>query len=31
VAEVAAMFSFTNRLANATGIRPNPEYQGMGR
>ncbi|GAA6756398.1 peroxidase-related enzyme [Thermus thalpophilus] len=25
-AEVAAMFNFTNRLLNALGIRPNPEY-----
>jgi uncharacterized peroxidase-related enzyme len=31
VAEIAAMFNFTNRLANATGIRPNPEYNDMGR
>jgi uncharacterized peroxidase-related enzyme len=31
IAQVAAMFNFTNRLANATGIRPNPEYHGMGR
>lgn len=31
VAEVAAMFNFTNRLANATGIRPNREYHAMGR
>lgn len=25
-AEVAAMFNFTNRLLNALGFRPNPEY-----
>ncbi|TFU15324.1 peroxidase-related enzyme [Thermus tengchongensis] len=25
-AEVAAMFNFTNRLLNALGIKPNPEY-----
>jgi uncharacterized peroxidase-related enzyme len=31
VAEIAAMFNFTNRLANATGIRPNEEYHDMGR
>lgn len=31
VAEVAAMFNFTNRLASATGLRPNVEYEGMGR
>ncbi len=26
--EVAAMFHFTNRLANSLGFRPNPEYYG---
>ncbi|WP_027481885.1 peroxidase-related enzyme [Deinococcus pimensis] len=31
VAQVAAMFNFTNRLANATGLKPNPEYHDMGR
>lgn len=31
VAEIAAMFNFTNRLANATGIRPNDAYFEMGR
>jgi len=31
IAEVAAMFNFTNRLASATGMLPNPEYHGMAR
>ena len=31
IAEIAAMFNLTNRLANATGIRPNDEYHMMGR
>jgi uncharacterized peroxidase-related enzyme len=31
IAEIAAMFNLTNRLANATGIRPNEEYHAMGR
>jgi len=31
VAQTAAMFNFTNRLANATGLMPNAEYHGMGR
>lgn len=31
VAQVAAMFNFTNRLANALGWRPNPEYYAVGR
>lgn len=31
IAEVAAMFNFTNRLASATGMMPNPEYHGMAR
>jgi uncharacterized peroxidase-related enzyme len=31
VAEVAALFNFTNRMAHATGMRPNPEYHGMAR
>jgi uncharacterized peroxidase-related enzyme len=26
--EVAAMFNYTNRLLNALGVRPNPEYYG---
>lgn len=29
LAQVAAMFNFTNRLANALGWKPNPEYYGM--
>jgi uncharacterized peroxidase-related enzyme len=31
IAEIAAMFNFTNRLASATGMLPNPEYHAMGR
>lgn len=31
IAEVAAMFNFTNRLASATGMIPNPEYHAMAR
>lgn len=31
IAEVAAMYNFTNRLASAAGIMPNPEYHGMAR
>jgi uncharacterized peroxidase-related enzyme len=31
IAEVAAMFNFTNRLASATGMLPNPEYHAMAR
>ena len=31
IAEVAAMFNFTNRLASATGMMPNREYQSMAR
>ncbi|GAB4336459.1 MAG: peroxidase-related enzyme [Dehalococcoidia bacterium] len=31
IAEVAAMFNFTNRMASATGMMPNPEYHGMAR
>lgn len=30
-AQVAAMFNFTNRLANALGWKPNPEYYGLHR
>jgi uncharacterized peroxidase-related enzyme len=30
-AQVAAMFNFTNRLANALGWKPNPEYYGAAR
>lgn len=31
IAEIAAMFNFTNRLASATGMLPNREYHGLGR
>jgi len=31
IAEVAAMFNFSNRLANATGMMPNREYYSMAR
>jgi uncharacterized peroxidase-related enzyme len=31
IAEVAAMFNFTNRLASATGMMPNHEYHAMAR
>jgi uncharacterized peroxidase-related enzyme len=31
IAEVAAMYNFTNRLASATGMLPNPEYHGLAR
>ncbi|MER3456558.1 MAG: alkylhydroperoxidase [candidate division GAL15 bacterium] len=31
IAQVAAMFNFTNRLANALGWHPNPEYHHLGR
>ena len=31
IAEVAATFNFTNRLASATGMLPNPDYHGMAR
>jgi uncharacterized peroxidase-related enzyme len=31
IAEVAAMFNFTNRLASATGMMPNAEYHAMAR
>ena len=31
IAQTAAMFNFTNRLANATGLRPNDEYHTLGR
>ncbi len=30
-AQIVAMFNFTNRLANALGWKPNPEYYGMHR
>jgi uncharacterized peroxidase-related enzyme len=31
IAEIAAMFNLTNRLVNALGGKPNPEYHSMGR
>ncbi len=31
IAEVTAMFNFTNRLMSATGVLPNPEYHAMAR
>ena len=31
ITETAAMFNFTNRLANALGWEPNPEYHRLGR
>jgi uncharacterized peroxidase-related enzyme len=31
VASVAGFFNMTNRVASATGMRPNPEYHGMNR
>lgn len=31
IAETAAMFNFTNRLASATGMMPNREYHQLGR
>ncbi len=31
IGEVAAMFNFTNRLANAFGWMPNEEYHSLGR
>lgn len=31
VIEIAAMYNFTNRLAHATGMMPNPEYHAMAR
>jgi uncharacterized peroxidase-related enzyme len=31
IAEIAAMYNFTNRLAMATGMMPNREYHGMAR
>jgi uncharacterized peroxidase-related enzyme len=31
IAEVAAMFNFTNRLASAAGMLPNREYHSLGR
>jgi hypothetical protein len=31
IAETAAMFNLTNRLANALGWEPNAEYHALGR
>jgi uncharacterized peroxidase-related enzyme len=31
IAEIAAMYNYTNRLASATGMIPNPEYHGLAR
>ncbi len=31
IIEITAMFNFTNRLASATGMLPNPEYHQLGR
>lgn len=31
IIEIAAMFNFTNRMASATGMMPNPEYHAWGR
>jgi uncharacterized peroxidase-related enzyme len=31
VIEIAAMFNFTNRMAHATGMLPNPEYHALAR
>ena len=31
IAEVAAMFNFTNRMAHGTGMLPNPEYHALAR
>lgn len=31
VIEIAAMYNFTNRMAHATGMMPNPEYHSMAR
>lgn len=31
VIEIAAMYNFTNRMAHATGMMPNPEYHAMAR
>lgn len=31
IAEIAAMFNFTNRMASATGMLPNREYHSLGR
>jgi uncharacterized peroxidase-related enzyme len=31
IAAIAAFFGLSNRIANVTGMRPNPEFYGMGR
>jgi uncharacterized peroxidase-related enzyme len=31
IAEIVAMYNYTNRLASATGMLPNPEYHGLAR
>ncbi|MGE3538933.1 MAG: peroxidase-related enzyme [Candidatus Tectimicrobiota bacterium] len=31
IAEIAAMYNYTNRLMSATGVIPNPEYHGLAR
>jgi uncharacterized peroxidase-related enzyme len=31
IAEIAAMYNYTNRLASAAGWLPNPEYHGLAR
>jgi uncharacterized peroxidase-related enzyme len=31
IAEIAAMYNYTNRLVSATGMLPNPEYHGLAR
>jgi uncharacterized peroxidase-related enzyme len=31
IAEVTAMFNFTNRMASGLGWQPNPEYEALGR
>jgi alkylhydroperoxidase family enzyme len=31
IAAIAALFALSNRIANATGLMPNPEFHLMGR
>ena len=31
IAEIAAFFNYTNRVAHALDMMPNPEYHGLGR
>ena len=31
IAGIAAFFALSNRMANVTGMRPNPEFYAMGR